>query len=146
MPLPTYNVSTAKSHLARLRRSAITDWKESIIENSKENQSESVSLIATVVIDDLTSFCKFTHNWVKEEEDTVWTLISPEIDAFGVGETKEEAINSLIDTALEYSELFFESPSLYMSAATNRRQHYGFLRRIARCERDREKIRAVLGV
>jgi hypothetical protein len=145
--LQAYSVSNAKSHLAKLRRNAITNWQESIIENGKENQSQSVSLIATVVIDDLTSYCKFTHEWVKEDEDISWTLICPEIDIFGVGESKEEAIESLIDTALEYTELFFESPAIYMSNASgDRRKHYGFLRRIARCNDDRYKIREVLGL
>ncbi len=142
--MQTYSISMAKARLPELRRAALIG-EEFLVKNDKENQSDYISIIATQVLDEVLSALKFTHEWVKEEGDEVWTLIVPEIDIFGIGETKEEAIKSLSSTASEYADLFFKNLPMYMSDAVNRRQHYGYLRRIVRCEGDEIKIREVLG-
>jgi hypothetical protein len=142
--LQTYSVSAAKSRLTELRRVALTG-QEILIENEKESNSDSVSIIATFLLDEFESCFIFTHKWVKEDGDTVWTLVVPEIDVFGVGETKEDTVQSLAETAQEYAELFFGNLNMYMSDAIGRRHHYFFLRRIARCNGDLDKIKKVLG-
>jgi hypothetical protein len=137
-------VSIAKAKLPELRRAALMG-EESIIKNDKSGQSEDVSLIATSLLDEVLSVLNFTHQWEREDGDEVWTLIVPEIDVFGVGKTQEEAIVSLVDTVQEYAGIFFSNLSMYLNVAIGRRQHYGYLRRIARCEGDKARIREVLG-
>jgi hypothetical protein len=142
--LQTYSILRAKSKLTELRREALTGH-EFLIENKKENNSEPVSIISTQLLDELVEVCTFNLRWVREEGDEVWTLIVPEIDIFGIGKTKEEAIQSLAETVQEYADLFFKNLTMYMSDSLGRRNHYFFLRRIARCENDLQKVKKVLG-
>ena len=88
----------------------------------------------------------FSHAWTKENGDENYTLYVPEVDVFGVGPTKEAAIESLIETVQEYAVLFFGDLRFYLSPTVRRDKHFGYLRRIVSCGGDSKQIRAVLGL
>ena len=142
-----YNVSTAKAQLGEIRRAAL-DGHEIIITNTKKRiNDESVSVIASSLLDSIIErSCKFFPTWTKEEGDENYTLYVPEVDVFGVGQTKEAAVESLIETIQEYATLYFGDLRYYLSPSVRRDNHFGYLRRIARCEGDSKQIRAVLGL
>ena len=142
-----YNVSTAKAQLGEIRRAAL-DGHEIIITNTKKRiNDESVSVIASSLLDSIIErSCRFSPAWTKEEGDENYTLYVPEIDVFGVGPTKAAAIESLIATIQEYAALFFCDLRYYLSPSVRRDNHFGYLRRIVRCEGDSKKIREVLGL
>ena len=143
-----YNVSTAKAQLGEIRRAAL-DGHEVIITNTKNrnNNNQSVSVIASSLLDSIIEHgCKFSFMWTKEEGDEDYTLYVPEVDVFGVGQTKEAAIESLIDAVQEYAELYFGDLRFYMSPTVHRENHFGYLRRIIRCDGDFKRLRSVLGL
>ena len=142
-----YNVSTAKAQLGEIRRAAL-DGQEVIITNTKNrNKNESVSVISSTLLDSIIErSCKFSPAWTKEEGDENYTLYVPEVDVFGVGPTKETAIESLIETMQEYAELYFGDLRFYLSPTVNRLHHFGYLRRIIRCDGDPKQLRAALGL
>ena len=142
-----YNVSTAKSQLGEIRRAAL-EGHEVIITNTKKRiNNESVSVIASSLLDSLIErSCKFSPSWIKEDGDENYTLYVPEVDVFGVGSTKEAAVESLITTIQEYATLYFGDLRFYLSPTVNRESHFGYLRRVIRCEGDLKQIRSVLGL
>ena len=70
-----YNVSTAKAQLGEIRRAAL-DGHEIIITNTKKRiNDESVSVIASSLLDSIIErSCKFFPTWTKEEGDENYTL------------------------------------------------------------------------
>ena len=90
----------------------------------------------------------FSPTWTTApgDENENYTLYVPEVDVFGVGPTKEAAVESLIETIQEYATLYFGDLRYYLSPSVRRDNHFGYLRRIARCEGDFKQIRAVLGL
>ena len=88
----------------------------------------------------------FPPAWTKEPGDENYTLYVPEVDVFGVGPTKEAAIESLTETMQEYATLYFGDLRYYLSPSVRRNNHFGYLRRIARCDGDHKQIRALLGL
>ena len=142
-----YNVSTARAQLDKICRAAL-DGHEIIITNTKKRiNDESVSVIASSLLDSIIErSCKFFPAWTKEEGDENYTLYVPEIDVFGVGPTTEAAIESLIETVQEYATLYFGDLQFYLSPTVGRDGHFEYLRQIVRCDGDHRQIRAVLGL
>ena len=85
----------------------------------------------------------FFLTWTKEEGDENYTLYVPEVDVFGVGPTKEVAIESLIETLQEYATLYFADLRYYQSPPVSRTSHYGPLSEVAACAGDLLKIRGL---
>ena len=88
----------------------------------------------------------FSPAWTKDNGDENYTLYVPEVDVFGVGPTKEAAIESLIETSQEYATLYFGDLQFYLSPTVGRNGHLKYLRQIVRCEGDHKQIRAALGL
>ena len=88
----------------------------------------------------------FSPAWTTENGDENFTLYVPEVDVFGVGPTKEAAVESLIETIQEYATLYFGDLQFYLSPTVGRNGHLKYLRQIVRCEGDHKQIRAALGL
>ena len=88
----------------------------------------------------------FSHSWTKKTGDKNYTLYVAQVDVFGVGPTREAAVESLVETIQEYATLYFGDLRYYLSPSVRRDSHFGYLRRIARCEGDSKQIRAMLGL
>ena len=88
----------------------------------------------------------FSPRWTHEPGDENYTLYVPEIDVFGVGPTKEAAVESLLETIQEYATLYFGDLQFYLSPTVGRNGHLKYLRKILRCEGDHKQIRAALGL
>ena len=90
----------------------------------------------------------FSPTWTTApgDENENYTLYVPEVDVFGVGPTKEAAIESLTETMQEYATLYFRDLRFYLSPTVGRGNHFKYLRRIVRCDGDTNQIRKVLGL
>lgn len=75
-----------------------------------------------------------------------WSLVIPEVHVHGVGHTKAEAESSLLKALVEYASDFFSDPAFYLNPNSGRRHHWGYLRRVLRCEGDEAQLRALLGL
>ena len=87
----------------------------------------------------------FSPTWTTApgDENENYTLYVPEVDVFGVGPTKEVAIESLIETMQEYATLYFADLRYYQSPPVSRASHYGPLSEVAACAGDLLKIRGL---
>ena len=88
----------------------------------------------------------FSPRWLHEPGDENYTLYVPEVDVFGVGPTKDAAIESLIETSQEYAAIYFRDLRFYLSPTVGRDGHFEYLRRIVRCDGDTNQIKKILGL
>lgn len=129
------SISQARTEFQKLFKQAIYSNREILAENAKETSTdETVSIIRTKLLDEwLEHAYKFNPVWEWDEENKLWSVTLPEIRIYADAPTKEEAAEQLIDLALDYCEDYFNRLDLF-SALPDRRGHYPYLRRIARCK------------
>lgn len=75
-----------------------------------------------------------------------YSLYNVETGVYGVGPTKQEAVEDFIDNISDYAQVYFNDLTYYLSHSGGRREHYWYLRRILQCDGDREKLFHVLGL
>ena len=134
------SISVAKQEFTKLVREAVKGY-EIMAGNAKTNDAETISILAT---DDLiymldTGF-KF-HIEVSNDEDG-FVITTKEIAIFGYGLTFDEAKTDLLENIEEYLQDYFNRIEFF-KAIPQRRAHYPYLRRLAKCK-SREEIAEVV--
>lgn len=143
--MPSVPIHEAKNKLTALRREAIIG-KEFLLADAKRKDSQPVSLISTALLDELCETKTFSYEWIDEpgKESDHYSLYNRETGVYGVGPTKVEAVEDFIDNIIDYAGVYFEDLPFYLSLSGGRREHYWYLRRVLRCQGDRERIYRVL--
>lgn len=144
--LQVNSISQARTEFQKLFKQAIYSNREFLAENAKETSTdETVSIIRTKLLDEwLEHAYKFNPVWEWDEENKLWSVTLPEIRIYADAPTKEEAAEQLIDLALDYCEDYFNRLDLF-SVLPDRRGHYPYLRRIARCK-DATRVKEVFNL
>lgn len=144
--LQVTSISKARTDFQKLFKQAVLFNREFLAENAKETSSdETVSIIRTKLLDEwLDQAYTFRPVWEYDEENKLWSVTLPEIRVYTDAPTKEEAAEQLVDLVLDYCEDYFNRLDLF-TALPDRRDHYPYLRRIARC-RDAAQVREVLNL
>ena len=145
--MATFTISEAKNKLTSLRREALTG-KEILLDDAKRKDHQPVSLIATALLDDLCKSKMFTYQWVDEpdKDQAHYSLWNNETGVYGVGKTKAEAIEDYIDNILDYANVYFNDLPYYLSRSGNTYGHYWYLRRILRCNGNKDMLYQVLDI
>jgi len=145
--MPILAVSEAKNKLTSLRREALTG-KEFILADAKRKDEQAVSLISTELLDELCESKTFSYQWLDEpgSETDNYSLWNRETGVYGVGMTKKEAIFDFIDNVMDYSQVFFADLPYYLSRSNPNRGHYWYLRRILRCNDNRDMLYRMLSL
>lgn len=143
--MTTVAIHEAKNKLTSLRREALTG-KEIILDDARRKEEQPVSLISTALLDELCDSKVFTYQWVDapgeaQEDYSLWNV---ETGVYGVGKTKSEAIEDFLDNILDYTSVYFNDLPYYLSRSGSTYNHYWYLRRILRCNGDRESLYKVL--
>jgi hypothetical protein len=143
--MPQVSIYEAKNKLTALRREAVTG-KEFLLADTRRKDDYPVSLISTALLDELCETKTFSYEWLDKpgEKSEHYSLDNMETGVFGVGPTKQEAVEDFIDNILDYAQVYFNDLSYYLSPSGGRREHYWYLRRVLRCEEDRGKLFCVL--
>ena len=143
--MPQVSIHEAKNKLTALRREAITG-KQFLLADTRRKDDYPVSLISTALLDELCETKTFSYEWLDKpgEKSEHYSLDNMETGVFGVGPTKQEAVEDFIDNILDYAQVYFNDLSYYLSPSGGRREHYWYLRRVLRCEEDRGKLFCVL--
>jgi len=138
-------VHEAKNKLTALRREAAAG-KEFLLADVKRKDDSPVSLISTDLLDELCETKTFTYEWIDRpsSESDNYSLYNVETGVYGVGPTKQDAVEDFIDNILDYAQVYFTDLPYYLSPSGGRRGHYWYLRRVLRCAGDREKLFRVL--
>jgi len=145
--MPQVSIHEAKNKLTALRREAVTGI-EFLLADTRRKDDCPVSLISTALLDELCETKTFSYEWLDKpgEEGEHYSLYNIETGIYGVGPTKQEAVEDFIDNILDYAQVYFNDLTYYLSPSGGRREHYWYLRRVLRCEEDREKLLCVLGL
>lgn len=143
--MPSLPVHEAKNRLTALRREAILG-KEILLDDAKRKDDQPVSLISTVLLDELCETKTFSSAWIDEpgNESDLYSLYNRETGVYGVGAAQLKAIEDFIDNIIDYAGVYFDDLPFYLSPSSGRREHYWYLRRVLRCEGDREKVYRIL--
>ena len=134
-----------RRQVAALRREAVTG-KEFLLADARRKDDYPASLISTVLLDELCETKTFSYEWLDKpgEGSEHYSLYNMETGVYGVGPTKQEAVEDFIDNILDYAQVYFNDLPYHLSPSGGRREHYWYLRRVLRCEEDREKLFLVL--
>jgi len=145
--MPQVSIHEAKNKLTALRREAAMG-KEFLLTDTRRKDDCPVSLISTGLLDELCEAKTFTYEWLDRpgDESEHYSLYNVETGVYGVGATNHEAVENFIDNILDYARVYFDDLPYYLSPSGGRRGHYWQLRRVLRCEGDREKLFRVLGL
>ena len=136
------NVKQTKNEYSKVNNLALRGFEVSTYYKDEKDSKEVVSHIKKAIFDYLLAHVTFTVDEVYDEEMNGWTVAVPEIDLYGEGATREDAIRDLIYSIHEYIKIYMESDFLskHESAAKQ-----AAILRLMRCTHD-DELRKVLGL
>lgn len=134
-------LNTFKTGISEYIRKA-ADGQEIIAEN-KHNPNP-VSLVDTGILSAALGALRFKVTDVFDEKQKVYTVALDGFPPYGEGKTREEAVESLVDTVIDYCGVYVERAEVYrkLDTALDR----AFMLKLIRCGEDREAIRRELGL
>lgn len=134
-----YNVKQTKNEYSKVNNLAIKGFE--VITYAHNTKAE-VSHIKKEIVDYLLKQVTFTVDEIYDQELQGWTVAVPEIDLYGEGDTKKEAIADLLSSIHEYISLYTESEFLSNHEAAEKQ---AAIIKLMRCEHD-DEMREVLGL
>jgi len=120
----------------------VLDGLEVITLNS--NSNEKISHIKTEHLDFLLSRIKFKILKEYDKELKIWTIAVKELNLYGDGYTEISAAQDLIDSVVEYADLYLEKTSLFSKTESTIKQVY--MLKILRSINDRALLAKELGL
>ncbi|MDA8336353.1 MAG: hypothetical protein M0Z41_15430 [Peptococcaceae bacterium] len=145
--MPYVPVHEAKTRLTALRREAVAG-KEFLLADAKRKDDRPASLVSTALLDELCESKVFSYEWLDRpgEESEDYSLYNRETGVYGIGPTKAEAVENFIENIVDYANVYFDDLPYYLSPIGDRHGHYWYLRRVLRCEGNREILYRALGL
>lgn len=101
-----------------------------------------VSIISTDLLKDILEKYEFNPEITYDEETKQHEIRLKEINAFGSGDTKEEAIKIVLDNVIALTEDFFEDIELYMRMDPQKKL-YPYFMRISHCKTESELLKVL---
>ena len=134
------NVKQTKNEYSKVNNLALRGFEVSTYYKDEKDSKEVVSHIKKAIFDYLLAHVTFTVDEVYDEEMNGWTVAVPEIDLYGEGATREDAIRDLIYSIHEYIKIYTESDFLskHESAAKQ-----AAILRLMRCTHDDELLKVL---
>lgn len=142
--LKKYNIRDTKRFYTEINTKAQAGQEIITYDGSRGSVPE-VSHIKTELLDWVFSRFPFHKTWSFDEDLGIWTVSLDDLNLYGEGRSKKDAIEDLIDSTLEYLQIYYANPEWFLNHEETA-SHFVYLRRIARCEGDREAIKDLLGL
>lgn len=141
-----FNVRDTKKKYSALNTAALNGLEIVTFKGINKNvkKDEEVSHIKTNYVDYLMEFLKFNPIIKSGEELGGYTISLNEIDMYGEGATIEFAKEDLIDSIIEYIDIYVHQIELFSKVESIDKQVY--MLKLIRCDGDREKIRKEIGL
>ncbi len=137
------SITSTKQEFPSVFRQALRGF-EIITGNQKNNDDETVSIISTKLFEDIIDKAYKFNPVIEADEDGLgYTVALDEVMVFGDGDTLEEAFYDLADNLIEYAMLYLEKMDFYRQVE-NRKGHYPYLRKIAKCANQDEALEVIL--
>lgn len=141
-----YNVSDTKKYYSKINDSVLAGLVITTFNAFKEEKSSEVSHIRKDILEHLALYCsKYDLVRTYDEEYDEWTVaIENNINLYGEGKTEEEAVENLIDSAIEYAKTYKEKSDLFCKIENM--DKLVFFIRIIICQGNKDKVRFLLGL
>lgn len=141
-----YNVSDTKKNYSKINDTVLTGLIITTFNAFKKENSSEVCHIRKDILEHLALYCgKYDIDKTYDEEYDAWTfVIGNNINLYGEGKTQEEAVENLIDSAIDYAILYKEKSDLF--CRLENLDKLVFFIRILICQGNRDKVRFLLGV
>ena len=140
--IPMFNIRDTKKRYSELNNLALKGFE--VITYNSNKQDEQVSHIKTAHLNELVDRLLFSPLVEHDQELGVFTVSVNEIDLYGEGNTKEEAIQDLINSIMEYLTVYVDKIDMFSRFEPVSKQVY--VLKLLRCKGDREKLRKALGL
>lgn len=142
--LKKYNIRDTKRFYTEINTRAQAG-QEIITYDGSRGSAPEVSHIKTALLDRVFSSFPFRNTWTFDEDLGVWTVSLDDLNLYGEGQSKNGAIEDLINSVLEYLQIYYANPEWFLSREETA-PHYVYLRRIARCDGDKDTIKRLMGL
>ena len=135
-------VSVAKSKFLDYFRQA-SKGMEIVAKN--QTSKENVSLVSTPVVSAMLEAMQFSlEETIDAGLDNVITIAVNELPVYGEGKTREAAIEDLLETVIEYVDIYLNQIDLFSRIDTPKKQAY--MLKLIRCGKDKSDLRKALGL
>ena len=112
--------------------------------NKNTKTEEEVSHIKKQYVDYLMNGLKFNPIIQAGEEIGGYTIALNEIDVYGEGDTLEEAKQNLLDSILQYIDIYIDKIDVFSQVESISKQVY--MLKLIRCDGDRERLKEEIGL
>lgn len=133
-----------RGNLTSFITKAVDNFQEILAGNTAVKGGKTVSIISTELLDNMLEAYKFNTIINRDQETGLYEIIVEEIEAAACAETKEEAIDILIDNILALTEDYFEDIELYIRIE-NTKKMLPYYMRIKHCK-EKAELMVVLGL
>jgi antitoxin YefM len=129
---------------ARRELTSVFDLVQSLIPvivQPRKKSEEQTFIFKEAIVHELLNEYKFVTTLIDEEVDSYsyWLDV---LDMYGYGETKEEALHSLVEELIMYSKQYLENPNRYFNSS-NRRHHLPYVLKVMICN-DYDEVKQML--
>lgn len=126
------SISDTKQHLPSIIREAASGY-EVITRNYKSSNEGSVSIISTDIFEEILDENYKFHPLIEEDKELGgFTISLNELLIHGEGKTLRDAMKDLAENVLDYTDDYLKRVDFYRQIE-NRKSHYPYLRRLAKC-------------
>ncbi|NRF92205.1 hypothetical protein HQN89_14430 [Paenibacillus frigoriresistens] len=108
----------------------------------RKASEEHTILLKDAMLKDILLQLKFDLQ-LRDETEDAYTYWLDSFNMYGYGETKEEALNSLVEDILLYVEEYYENPILFYNTP-NRRAHIPFILKVSLLCSNPEDVKRML--
>lgn len=143
--LEKFNIGDTKKHYTDINNKVLNGAEVITYNEKQKGKKAEVSHIKTEILDNICDkYLVFHPKVVLDKELNIWTVSVDEINMYGEGTSPSAAIDDLLDCLIDYEQIYLEKIDLMTKVQDLQTQL--FMRKIIRCERDRQKLRKVMNL
>ena len=139
--LDKYNIRDTKKYYCDINNAVLSGLE---VITCKANTLDNVSHIKKQFMDRLLKNMRFSITEEFDKELKGWTISVNELNLYGEGTAKEEAVEDLLNSILEFVDIYLEKVDLYSKVESVETQIY--MLKVLRCRGDRDILRKELGL
>lgn len=138
------SISHAKAQLPELVRQASQNLKVYRVGNARQRDAKTSVILGEEMVQAILENIKCHPVWEEDSETRLWSVVVPELDVFGQGETREQAAQDLLATVNDYVQLYLEDAPFYFKVG--RKEHLPYVLALAFHGGDADSQLQILGL
>ena len=133
-----------RNNISEVIDGVVTGYNVVISGNVKKNSTKTAAIISTKILDEILDIYRFNPVINFDAETNQFEAILNEINIYGCGDTKEEAIEITTDMVIDVTEDYFENAEMY-ARIPDQKAKYPYFLRVRSCS-SRDEVKKVLGL